>query len=112
MCGCGTEVCRCRTVVVVGLLEKEDEQIDGKEDDDHDFQPEHAVVVQIASGHGVETVEFDQPLVHTRPPVLQVEPLSGQHVHPGEMPIANELRGVRDLVGQLGQVDPQLVQGP
>jgi len=89
---------------------EEHHDIDDEEDDDGDLECEHPAVGLVVLQHFVEFADGAELVIDGAVPVAGVEPGGGHLVEAGDVPVAEELGDVGQLVAEAGHVDAQFAE--
>ena len=92
--------------------ESEHHQVNGKEDDDQHFQPNHPPIVDVGIDDRVELVQLAESVLHALSPLVQIESFGRPQIDARQVPISKELADVGNLVVQLGDIDSKQAQRP
>ena len=89
------------------LEEEKRNDVDGEQEYNDDFQPKHALIIEVALDDAVELVELSEAFFHAAAPLVEVESFARAQVNAGQIPVAEKLGDVRHLVIQLRDIDPE-----
>src|SRR5262245_16217935 len=71
--------------------EEEGRHVDNEQNHDDQLQPEHPPLVNLRLDDAVKLVELAQALLDTAAPLGQVKAVPRRQVHPGQVPVPEEL---------------------